>query len=94
MHYLDRHLLNTIDPAAFQTQKPYPWINPQGLLTPEGYHTLLEHLPTQEQFTPSFGKPRAHGQRSHDRFLLAYHDSLPVAPAKLLQKPPMTTVDR
>ncbi len=78
MHYLDRHRLNTIDPAAFQTQRPYPWINPQGLLTPEGYHTLLEHLPSQEQFTPSFGQLCAHGQRSHDRFLLAYHDSLPV----------------
>ena len=81
MPYLDRHRLNTIDPAAFQAREPYPWINPQGLLTLEGYHTLLEHLPTQEQFTPSFGKPRAHGQRSHDRFLLAYHDSLPVAQA-------------
>ena len=79
MHYLDLNRLHTIDPAAFQAQQPYPWINPQGLLTPEGYHILLEHLPAQEQFTPSFGRQRAHGQRSHDRFMLAYHDALPVA---------------
>ena len=79
MQYLDLNRVNTIDPAAFQAQQPYPWINPQGLLTPEGYHTLLAHLPTQEQFTPSFGRQRAHGQRSHDRFMLAYHDALPVA---------------
>ena len=79
MRYLDLSRLNTIDPAAFQAQEPYPWINPQGLLTPEGYRNLLAHLPSQAQFTPSFGKPRAHGQHSHDRFLLAYHDSLPVA---------------
>ena len=79
MHYLDLNRLNTIDPAAFQAQQPYPWINPQGLLTPEGYHRLLAHLPAQEQFTPSFGRQRAHGQRSHDRFMLAYHDALPVA---------------
>ena len=81
MPYLDYDRLDAIDAQAFRTARPYPWINPQGLLTPECYHTLLEHLPTQEQFTPSFGKPRAHGQRSHDRFLLAYHDSLPVAQA-------------
>ncbi len=79
MHYLDLKRLNAIDPAAFQAQQPYPWINPRGLLTPEGYHRLLAHLPVQEQFTPSFGRQRAHGQRSHDRFLLAYHDALPVA---------------
>ena len=79
MYYLDLNRLDTIDPAAFQAQQPYPWINPQGLLTPEGYHRLLAHLPAQEQFTPSFGRQRAHGQRSHDRFMLAYHDALPVA---------------
>ena len=79
MRYLDRSRLNTIDPAAFQAQQPYPWINPRGLLTPEGYHRLVAQLPVQEQFTPSFGRQRAHGQRSHDRFMLAYHDALPVA---------------
>lgn len=79
MPYLDYDRLDAIDAQAFRTARPYPWVNPQGLLTPEGYHTLLEHLPAQEQFTPSFGRPRAHDQRSHDRFLLAYHDSLSVA---------------
>ena len=79
MRYLDRSRLNTIDSAAFQAQQPYPWINPRGLLTPEGYHRLVAQLPVQEQFTPSFGRQRAHGQRSHDRFMLAYHDALPVA---------------
>lgn len=79
MRYLDLSRLNAIDPAAFQAQQPYPWANPQGLLTPEGYRNLLAHLPPQEQFTPNFGRQRAHGQRSHDRFMLAYHDTLPVA---------------
>ncbi len=79
MRYLDLNRLNAIDPASFQAQQPYPWINPRGLLTPEGYHRLLAHLPVQEQFTPSSGRQRAHGQRSHDRFMLAYHDVLPVA---------------
>ena len=79
MQYLDLSQLSTIDPTAFQAQGPYPWINPERLLTSEGYHSLLEHLPTQEQFMPSFGKQRAHGQHSHDRFTLEYHDTLPVA---------------
>lgn len=79
MPYLDYDRLGAIDARAFRTARPYPWVNPAGLLTPEGYRSLLEHLPTQEQFTPSFGKPRAHGQRSHDRFTLDYRDDLPVA---------------
>ena len=86
MPYLDYDRLDAIDAQAFRIARPYPWVNPAGLLTPEGYRSLLEHLPTQEQFTPSFGKPRAHGQRSHDRFLkpikirLSRHYSLRRAP--------------
>ncbi len=81
MQYLDLSQLRTIDPAAFQAQEPYPWINPEHLLTSEGYRCLLEHLPRQEQCMPSFGKQRAHGQHSHDRLTLEYHDDLAVAQA-------------
>src|SRR5262245_25642452 len=37
MRYLDLEQLRAIDPVALRSQKPYPWINPQGILTEEGF---------------------------------------------------------
>jgi hypothetical protein len=41
MSYLDYEKLETIDPAQFQQAKPYPWLNPAGILTETGYQRLL-----------------------------------------------------
>jgi hypothetical protein len=79
MRYLDVERLNVITPATFRSQKPYPWINPVGLLTEEGYQRLRETLPNVTLFTPFFGKQRVYGQQSHDRYALEYHDGLDVA---------------
>jgi hypothetical protein len=79
MIYLDRERLNAIDHTVFQSQKPYPWINPEGLLTAEGYQRLLETLPDVTRFTPLFRMQRSYGQQSHDRFALEYQDDLEVA---------------
>jgi hypothetical protein len=79
MTYLDYDRLESLDADAFRRQSPYPWINPAGLLTPEGYRRLLAGLPDPSLFTPYFGVPRAHGQRSHDRFTLEYRTDLKVA---------------
>ena len=79
MTYLDFDRLNAIDPADFQAQKPYPWINPQELLTQDGYQQLLTSLPEVTFFERRFGVERAHGQQSHDRYTLEYQDDLPLA---------------
>jgi 2OG-Fe(II) oxygenase superfamily len=79
MLYLDLQRLTAIDPTAFQSQKPYPWINPEGLLTEAGYQRLLKTLPDVSLFTPFFGVARAHGQYSHDRFVLEYRNDLALA---------------
>jgi hypothetical protein len=79
MPYLDLPRLAAIAPAAFRSQRPYPWINPQGLLTEAGYQRLLTALPEVSLFTPFFGVARAHGQQSHDRFALEYRPDLAVA---------------
>lgn len=81
MSYLDFERLDKIDPSSFRTQKPYPWINPAGLLTDEGYRRLRETLPDVSQLNPGFGLRRLHGQRSHDRYTLEYSDDLDVADA-------------
>src|SRR5215510_5359640 len=79
MTYLDLQRLNAIDPVTFRSQTPYPWINPEGLLTEMGYRRLLENLPDATLFTPLFGGSRMYGQQSHDRLSIEYHDDLNIA---------------
>ena len=79
MTYLNVAQLRAIEPSVFQSQKPYPWINREGLLTEEGYHRLSETLPDVALFTPLFGGERVYGQQSHNRFSLEYRDDLNVA---------------
>ena len=79
MHYLDLRQLDAIDAREFQSRRPYPWVNPAGLLTAEGYDRLRETLPDVSQFTPLFDVVRRHGQQSHDRYTLEYRRDLDVA---------------
>jgi len=77
--YLNSDVLDAIDPAGFQLQEPFPWINPQYFVTPERYPELLQSLPDVARFTPFFGKQRKHGQASHDRYILDYERGMDIA---------------
>lgn len=79
MKYLDFDRLAALDAAAFLNARPYPWVNPEGLLTDEGYERLRETLPPISMFTPMFGVKRSHGQQPHDRYALEYEDGLEIA---------------
>lgn len=76
MSYLDFDRLDSLDAAVFQGQSPYPWINPQGLLTDDGLRRLIDNSPDVALFEKIFGKARAHGQQSHDRYSLEYRAGL------------------
>ncbi|MEE2674310.1 MAG: 2OG-Fe(II) oxygenase [Myxococcota bacterium] len=78
MAYLNRERLEALDPAAYQTRAPYPYVNPEGLLHDEAYRKLVENLPPLELFEKIYGKKRAHGQKPHDRFTLEYAEGLPL----------------
>jgi hypothetical protein len=80
MGYLDFEALESIDPVAYQATKPYPWLNPAGIIRPEGYAELVETLPDVSLFEPVFGKARKFGQKSHDRYTLEYREGLPLSP--------------
>ncbi len=74
--YIDYDRLAATTPEQFRQARPYPWINPAGLLTEDGYRRLRESLPDVEMFQRIFGKQRKFGQQSHDRFALEYEDGL------------------
>jgi hypothetical protein len=82
MQYLNYDLLDSIDPDEYRAIRPFPWINPEGALTEDGYRTLLESLPPVSQFAKAFGYERKHGQQGHDRYTLEYEPGLdPTLPA-------------
>lgn len=81
MQYLDLEKLEAIDAEAFAQTKPYPFINPAGLLTPDGYAQLLQEQLDVSALQPSFGRKRSHGQYAHDRYVLEYEPGLEHVPA-------------
>ncbi len=79
MKYINEALMNGLDAAAFQRQRPYPWLNPEGFLTVDGFERLAEALPAPALFDSRFGETRKHGQTPHDRLALEYRPDLPLA---------------
>ena len=79
MRYIDEAVMDRVDGAAFQAQEPYPWMNPPGFLTADGYGRLVDTLPAPELFDRRFGEKRKHGQQSHDRLTLDYRPDLALA---------------
>lgn len=79
MKFLNHEMLEAIEPVEFRSRKPYPWVNPQGMLTDEGFRRLYETIPDVSRFAPYFGVRRSHGQEPHDRFVLEYGEDLEVA---------------
>ena len=76
--YLNIDKLEAIDVAEFQRTNPYPWANPHGLITDEGYAELLGNLPDLASFEAKMRKERRGGQKPHDRYSLEYTDRLHV----------------
>lgn len=76
MQYLCQETINGISADLFQKQKPYPWVNIQGILNPEGFERLREALPDFSLFERKVGVKRAYGQGPHDRGILHYGTGL------------------
>ena len=73
MTYLDFERLRTFSADEFRNARPYPWLNPEGALTDEGYRRLIATLPATDVMQPFFGVKRKHGQEPHDRWVLEYN---------------------
>ena len=79
MEYLEHDCIEGICVETFQRQRPYPWVNIQGLLTHGGYEQLRTTFPDISMSDRSVGVKRSHGQGYHDRNILHYQPHLPLA---------------
>lgn len=78
MKFLDSSTLQAIDAAAYRHQRPFPWIDPAGLLRDEAFAALVADLPDISQFKKAFGHQRRFGQTSHDCYSLKYRPGLEI----------------
>jgi hypothetical protein len=76
--YLDLDALEAIDVEGFRRRKPYPWANPDKLLTDEGYTLLRQNMPDLALFERKFGYRRHAGQQPHDRYSLEYREGIAI----------------
>jgi hypothetical protein len=61
----------------FQKRQPYPWVDFDQFLTPEGFKTLHDEFPPLELFEYHENIQRGYGgQRPHNRYYLAYEQSI------------------
>lgn len=74
--FINYDLLAEFAPQSFISKQPYPWHDFHRLLTPEGFAALYETFPSLSLFERHSGMERVHGQRPHNRYYLAYEESV------------------
>lgn len=78
--FLDTATIESIDIDAFRAEKPFPWINPMGVIQEDKLQLLLSNMPEIDIFTPHFGQERKYGQQSHDHYSLEYDGDTQLPP--------------
>lgn len=76
MQYLAQDVITGASDDVFRKQKPYPWVNMQSTLTPNGFDRLHETLPDVSLFQKMVGVKRGYGQGPHDRAILHFRPSI------------------
>jgi hypothetical protein len=74
--FINYKLLQSLNIEEFKQNKPFPWFNFQSLLTPEAFRELYLSFPPLEIFENHVGIERGYSQRPHNRYYLAYEDSI------------------
>ena len=72
----NQQAMRAFDTTAFTERQPFPWYNFQSLLTDAAFAQLYTEFPPLAFFETHEGLPRNHGQRSHDRYYLAYEETV------------------
>ncbi|MDQ3755081.1 MAG: 2OG-Fe(II) oxygenase [Acidobacteriota bacterium] len=74
--FINYDLLESFPADSFIAKKPYSWHDFQRLLTPAGFKALYEDFPPLALFERHSGMERVYGQRPHNRYYLAYEQSV------------------
>lgn len=72
----NQQLVRDFDKTLFTARQPFPWYNFQSLLTDEMFQSLYDEFPALDFFEQHEGMVRKYGQRSHDRYYLAYEETI------------------
>lgn len=83
MTYINFDVLNDllVKEKNFLSKEPFPWANPQGVLTDEGFKELVTYIPDVSMLRKEFGVPRKYEQKPHDRYRLRYEKNMPLHPS-------------
>lgn len=74
--FLDDRMLRDFATEDFTLQQPFPWFSFQDVLRPEAFQALYDNFPSLAMFEKHNGIERAYGQRPHNRYYLAYEQSI------------------
>lgn len=74
--FLNYDVMARFEINLFRTNRPFPWFNFSQFLTPSGFEELHRDFPSIEFFERHFGLARPYGQRPHNRYYLAYEESI------------------
>lgn len=72
MKFLNTKTLDAISESDFSQREPFPWVNPQGALTDEGYRMLAKEPIDPALFEKDYGRIRAYAFDAHNRYRLHY----------------------
>lgn len=74
--FLNHDLLKSFPAEEFRRRRPFQWFESGQFLTPDGFRSLHRGFPDLGLFERHSGIGRAYGQRPHDRYYLAYRESI------------------
>jgi hypothetical protein len=74
--FLNHSVVRGTSPESFAQQQPFPNFAFQDFLSADGFAQLNQAFPPLSAFEKHVGLVRANGQRSHDRYYLAYEESI------------------
>lgn len=69
-------LITAFNKTDFTHRQPFPWYNFKSLLTEETFSALYTEFPALDFFEKHEGLARNHRQRPHDRYYLAYEETI------------------
>jgi 2OG-Fe(II) oxygenase superfamily len=73
--------LDSFAMTDFKARQPYPWHDFSQFLTPAGFAALYRDFPSLACFEQHNGMQRSYGQRPHNRYYLAYEQSIYQTPS-------------